>query len=274
MCYALMVNGEEEMESIQIIEKAKTLGACAAGIADVEALKQSPSHLIYPQIGGYKSFLNDEVPRDAGEVLWPQFARSAVVVAVEHPEDKPELDWWQKGLQGGTPGNQILITIISRLIDWLKKETNCEAQGLPYYIVKGGIFLKDAAAMAGMGCIGKNNMLVTPEYGPRVRLRAALLDLKLPATGISDFDPCVKCDMPCRKFCPQNAFQKKIQIENPLGVNQLPARTGVYSRPLCKNQMTLDRIKAGEPLDDSQDLTDMPVKCCRLCETSCPVGKH
>ena len=34
----------------QIIEKAKEFAACAAGIADVEALKKSPSHLIYPQI--------------------------------------------------------------------------------------------------------------------------------------------------------------------------------------------------------------------------------
>ena len=262
------------MESIQIIEKAKNLGASAAGIADVEALKLSPSHLIYPQIGGYKSFLNNEVPKDAGEVLWPQFARSAIVIAVEHPEDKPELDYWQKGLKGGTPGNQRLIDIISRLIDWLKKETDCEVKGLPYYIAQGGIFLKDAAVMAGMGCIGKNNMLVTPEYGPRVRLRAALLDLNLPATGPSDFDPCRECEMPCRNICPQNAFQKKIQIKNPLAVSQLPARTGVYSRPLCKNQMTLDRINAEKIADDSQDPTDLPVKCCRLCETSCPVGKR
>ncbi|MFC1577864.1 epoxyqueuosine reductase [Thermodesulfobacteriota bacterium] len=256
-----------------IIEKAKAFGACAAGIADVEALKQSPSHLIYPQIGGYKSFLNNEVPRDSGEVLWPPNAKSAIVVAVEHPEDKPELDWWQKGLKGGTPGNQVLITIISRLIDWLRKDTVCEAKGLPYYIVQGGIFLKDAAVMAGLGCIGKNNMLVTPEYGPRVRLRAALLDLKLPATGPSDFDPCPQCDKPCRKICPQNAFQKKIQIDNPLGVNELPARTGVYSRPLCKNQMELDRENASITQDENQDRAQKVVKCCRLCETSCPVGK-
>ncbi len=261
------------MESIQIIEKAKKLGACAAGIADVEALKQSPSHLIYPQIGGYKSFLNDEVPRDAGEVLWPQFARSAVVIAVEHPENRPELDWWQKGLKGGTPGNQILITIISHLTDWLKKETGCQAKGLPYYVVQGGIFLKDAAVMAGLGCIGKNNMLVTPDYGPRVRLRAALLDLKLPATGPSDFDPCAKCEMPCRNICPQNAFQKKIQIENPLGVNELPGRNGVYSRPLCTNQMELDRENASIATDEKHGLTGKVAKCCRLCETECPVGK-
>ena len=260
------------MESIQVIEKAKKLGACAAGIADVEALKQSPSHLIYPQIGGYKSFLNDEVPRDAGKVLWPQYARSAIVIAVEHPEDKPELDWWQKGLKGGTPGNQILMTIISRLTDWLRKETGCEARGMPYYIVKGGIFLKDAAVMAGLGCVGKNNMLVTPEYGPRVRLRAALLDIKLPATRPSDFDPCPECDIPCRKVCPQNAFQKKIQIENPLGINELPARTGVYSRPLCKDQMVLDRKNANSAADENQGKAEIVVKCCRLCETACPVG--
>jgi len=259
--------------SIQIIEKTKAFGACAAGIADVEALKQSPSHLIYPQIGGYKSFLDNEVPRDAGEVLWPPYARSAIVVAVEHPEDKPELDWWQKGLKGGTPGNQMLITIISRLIEWLVRETGCEAQGLPYYIVQGGIFLKDAAVMAGLGCIGKNNMLVTPEYGPRVRLRAALLDINLPGTGPSDFDPCPQCNMPCRTVCPQKAFRKKIQIDNPLGVNELPARTGVYSRPLCKNQMELDRENASFTQDENQDRAEKAVKCCRLCETACPVGK-
>jgi len=257
----------------QIIEKAKAFGACAAGIADVEALKQSPSHLIYPQIGGYKSFLNDEVPRDSGEVLWPQYAKSAIVVAVEHPEDKPELDWWQDGLKGGTPGNQILIKIISHITELLREEKGCEARGLPYYIVQGGIFLKDAAVIAGLGCIGKNNMLVTPDYGPRVRLRAALLDLKLPATGPSDFDPCPACDMPCRKACPQKAFEKKIHIENPLGLNDLPGRTGVYSRPLCRVQMELDKEIGTKTANENQLGYRRIVKCCRLCETTCPIGK-
>ena len=72
----------------------------------------------------------EAVANASSKVLWPQYARSAIVVAVEHPEDKPELDWWQKGLKGGTPGNQMLITIISRLIEWLGKETGCEAQNL------------------------------------------------------------------------------------------------------------------------------------------------
>ena len=258
------------MESIQIIEKAKEFGACAVGIADVEALKQSPSHLIYPQIGGNKSFLNKEVPRDTGEVLWPQYAKSAIVVAVEHPEDKPDLDWWQDGLPGGTAGNQMLMAIVSRLSDWLKNEKGYKAQGLPYHIEKGGIFLKDAAVMAGMGCIGKNNMLVTPGYGPRVRLRTALLNIKLPATGPSDFDPCIDCNMACRTACPQRAFQNKIQF----GLNSLPGRTGVYSRRRCNVQMELDTENGNKIKNEKQDGSIKSVKFCRLCETSCPIGKR
>ena len=268
----MLTKNKEQLQN-QIVEKARELGACAAGIADVEALKQSPSHLIYPQIGGYKSFLNDDVPKDSGEVVWPQNAKSAIVIAVEHPEEKPELDWWQKGLKGGTSGNQMLISIIFYLTEWLQKEKAIEARGLPYYIVQGGIFLKDAAVMAGMGCIGKNNMLVTPEYGPRVRLRAALLNIKLSATGPVEFDPCPDCDMPCRKACPQKAFQNKITIKNPLKLNKLPGRTGVYSRPLCKEQMELDRENANGTENDSQDRSEKIVQCCRLCETSCPIGK-
>ena len=268
----MAVDSKEELKN-QIIEKAKEFGACAAGIADVGALKQSPSHVIYPQVGGYKSFLNNDVPRDAGEVIWPPNAKSAIVVAVEHPEDEPELDWWQDGLKGGTPGNRVLMTIVAKITEWLGKEKGLEAQGLPYYIVYGGIFLKDAAVMAGLGCIGKNNMLVTPAYGPRVRLRAALLNIKLPATGPSDFDPCADCDMPCREICPQKAFQNRIQIDNPLGVKVLPGRTGVFDRSLCKNQMEIDRENGINAADQIQEGHALVVKCCRLCETACPIGK-
>ena len=267
----MAIDKKEELKN-QIIEKAKEFGACAAGIADVEVLKKSPSHLIYPQIGGYKSFLNKEVPKDTGEVLWPQYAKSAIVVAVEHPEEKPQLDWWRDGLKGGTPGNQLLITIISHLTAWLRKEKGCEARGLHYFVANGGIFLKDAAVMAGLGCIGKNNMLVTPAYGPRVRLRAALIDIKLQATGPSDFDPCAACDMPCRKVCPQKAFQNKIHIDNPLRLKELPGRTGVYSRRLCKDQMEIDTENAYIVDNENKNRPVKVVKCCRLCETSCPVG--
>lgn len=257
----------------QIIERAKQFGACSAGIANVEALKKSPSHRIYGKIGDYQTVGNREGDVKHGEVAWPENVRSAIIIAASHPKEKPEMDWWKEGYTGGTPGNRILISINSKLSEWLQEEKGIRTTGLPYHIERGGIFLKDTAVMAGLGCIGENNMLVCPEFGPRVRLRAMLTDELLPCTVPIEFDPCEDCDMPCRKACPQEAFRNRIYSEKEFGFDQLPARTGVFSRRLCNQQMVLDGRKSERIELDGQDGPGRVVKYCRRCEFACPVGR-
>ena len=265
---------KEKNISEQIIEKAIKLGASAAGIVNVEALKKSPSHLIFGKLDKYQGIgtINNG-PVKTGKVRWPEDAISAIIIAVEHPEQKPELDWWAKGYAGGTPGNRILIDINDHLSEWLKKDKGIKTDKLPYHIENGGIFLKDAAVLAGMGCIGKNNMLVTPEFGPRVRLRAILLDKKLPETGVIDFDPCIDCPEPCKTACPQDAFLNKIYLENEFGFDKLPARTGVYNRHLCNIQMELDVKQINKLRIEDFDESGKWRRFCRICEFTCPVGK-
>ena len=53
--------------------------------------------------------------------------------------------------------------------------------------------------------MSKNNLLITPEFGPRVCLRDLLLNVDLEPTGPIDFTPCEACNMPCRRVCPQEA---------------------------------------------------------------------
>jgi len=244
-------------DSSEIIEKAKEFGASLAGIADVAALKKSPSHLIYGKLDQYRTVGSKEGKLKPGEISSPENAKSAIVIAVWHPEEKPELDWWGYVSSGGTSGNRILISINSRLSMWLENEKGIKTTQLPYHIEDGGIFLKDAAVIAGLGCIGKNNMLVTPEYGPRVRLRAMLTDELLSDTGPVNFDPCTNCGMPCINACPQSAFKNRD-----------------YSRALCNIQMESDRADAA--LTKAQEKTENPslcIKYCRACELSCPVGQ-
>ena len=253
----LMKHKNSRYGASQIIEKAKAFGASLTGIANVEALKKSPSHLIYGELAEYRPVGNREGRIKPGEMVWPENAKSAIVIALWHPEEKPELDWWRDGYSGGTAGNRMLISINSKLSTWLEKEKGIKTTQLPYHVEHGGIFLKDAATTAGLGCIGKNNMLVTAEYGPRVRLRAMFTEELLPETGPADFDPCRDCSMPCRNTCPRNAF-----------------RNGPYSRALCDIEMESDKanaavIKAREK-PDKQSLT---VKYCRACELICPVGQ-
>lgn len=259
----------------QIIEKALEFGASLAGITNIKELKMTPSHMISRQIAGnYEGIGAIKVEgRTQGEVIWPKNAKSAVVICVEHPKSAPDMDWWIKGLKGGTKGNAELIAVFSKLADWLGKEKNIECIKLAYYIEQGAVFMKDTAVLAGLGCIGKNNMLVTPQYGPEIRLRVMMLDVELPSTGVLDFDPCTDCKEYCRKVCPQKAFNKKIYSAKKYDQDELPGRTGVYSRIQCNMEMEKNTETVKDVAIEGTDNIGSEVKFCRRCEQVCPVGK-
>jgi epoxyqueuosine reductase len=219
----------------QIIDKAKEMGASMAGIANVELLKESPSHEIIKKLGMEIDGVNPyKEVCDFDEIKWPAEARSALVIAVSHPQDKPELDWWI-GLKGSL-GNSELIRINRELSAWIEATFNIKTHKLSYFIEKGGIYLKDTAVLAGLGCIGKNNMLVTPELGPKVRLRVLLLEEDLTPTGPISFDPCDGCEEFCKNACPQNAFEKIVISSAETGLASLPGRSGCFSRSTCLNR--------------------------------------
>lgn len=260
--------------SSRIIAKAKALGASLAGVARVDRLKVSPSHVLAPTMApntGVGARESDKGLKP-GEVAWPAKAESAVVIAVAHPEDRPELDWWYG--QKAPLGNRILMDINRELAPWVEQTLGIVAYPLPYHIERGGIFLKDAAVLAGLGCIGRNNILITPEYGPRIRLRAMLLEEKLDPTGPIDFDPCRDCGAPCRKACPQVAFGMQMFQPMDTGTTRLPGRDGMFSRAACNIQMQSDVSDASGTRIDAQSGGTVPViKYCRQCESACPVGR-
>jgi epoxyqueuosine reductase len=280
-----------------VIEKAKMFGASVAGVASVETLKDSPSHLIYPKIGMDPEVRWQDAPDEAlhHEVEWPEDAAAAVVIGVSHPADRPELDWYDGK---GTPGNRILIRITKELSAWLEETFSVKSYRPPYFIESTGIFLKDAAVLAGLGSIGKNNIVITPAFGPRIRWRALLLDRTAKATGPVDYDPCGDCPQPCRQACPVKAFDHAAYSSSELGQSLLPGINGTYDRVTCNTKMSRDVEEAANAMaaanEDGAALVStmnafeeavlaMPqgdgepqygVKYCRMCELSCPVGRH
>ena len=265
----------------QIIRKARELGAVMAGIADLEAVRQSPSHRYLSRMGTVADGLpaNLNLP-DFTDVPWPPQAKSVVVIGVAHPRDEPHLDWFET--TGNTPGNRILIRINKELAAWIEETLAIKAHKMSYYVEKFGIYLKDAAVMAGLGCLGRNNMLVTPSLGPHVRLRALLVERQLTPTGPMDFDPCDGCDDTCRTACPQGAFDTAIYPPDESGVLSFPALDGTFSRARCRDQMNLDIEAAGMSYDEPSAIgldteqagkSTEPVKHCRVCEFACPVGQ-
>ncbi|MBT8353512.1 MAG: epoxyqueuosine reductase [Desulfofustis sp.] len=257
----------------QIITRAREFGADLAGLAAVSELKLSPSALFSEHLAAaddppLADFSSARLPFDL--VSWPEEAKTVLVIGVHHPVNRPEMDWWIGSAD--PPGNRTLAKIIKNLCSWISEHFQTDVFHLPYDIDKGGIHLKDAAVLSGLGCIGKNNMLVTPEFGPRIRLRALTLAVDLPTTGKQEFDPCTGCQQWCRKACPQMALSMKISCAS-VSQDSLPGRDGNYSRQLCDIQMVIDEEQAREhTFKDFEDPVKL-IKYCRFCELSCPVGR-
>ncbi len=226
-----MANKQNEIAA-KIIKHAGDFGASSAGLISIDSLNDIPS---------YKTH---DIPQ------WPDKFKSILILTLLHNEDNPELDWWGD-MKGGTQGNWKLIEISKKLIQLLKNDFNVQAQDLPYAALGGGIFLKEAGALAGLGIIGKNNLLITPDCGPRIRLRALLLDIQLPSAGEIDFNPCKNCDTLCFNVCPQQAF-----------------KNNSYDIEKCSIQMEID--KKNKSIIDSGIAV---IKNCRACELICPAGK-
>lgn len=233
----------------EIISQAESFAGIRAGITHLEDVLKGPSYQAVPEGPGNTTQLDDvEV------VNWPTEARSVLVLGLIHPVNDPRIDWWECD---DTWGNRRLREISELLKQWLRKEHDLDAQPLPYHVEKGGLFLKDAAVLSGLGIIGRNNLLLQPEWGPRIRLRSILVEGDLHTTeALEGFSPCETCEGFCQKACPMKAFPQ-----------------GKYSRPICRRQMIADeenKVPDGEI--DENGKRNMVIKYCRACELACPVG--
>jgi epoxyqueuosine reductase len=234
----------------RIIERAKAEGARLAGIVRVADLKNAPSYATYDKDPFYPEY---------GGIEWQEQYKSVLVWGLPHPPSEPVLDWWSMKVKGFTPGNRELAAQSKRLRVWMNEELGMEALSAPYQIEYGGAFLKDSAALAGLGVIGQNNLLVTPQFGPRLRLRALFMGAELEPTGpLTDFDPCAACDRPCHRVCPRGAF-----------------RSGRFARALCKQEQD-QRDVDFEVMDGAimgvEDAVTNVTAYCRACELACPVS--
>ena len=253
-----MKSGDNKIEKT-IVEKAKALGASLAGIARIADLKASKSYEIYANSPFYEHYdrQSPNYTKFKG-VKWRPEHQSVLVWALVHPASEPALDWWSMKVPGFTPGNGVMRLQSKKLRIWLGEELGIKALSLPYQIEFGGAFLKDSAHLAGLGRIGKNNLLVTPEYGTRVRLRGLFMEAELSPTGPLDFDPCKDCDRPCHRACPRDAF-----------------RSGAFERSLCMQEN--DKREADvEIVDGSIMGIEEPSEVsttCRHCEFACPVAQ-
>ena len=122
-------------------------------------------------------------------------------------------------------------------------------------LLQGAISHKAIAAIAGLGWIGKNQLLISPEFGPRLRLASVLTTMPLKA-GESLRSRCDECEI-CVKACPTHAIKSgEIGEEGWI-------REQVFDQDVCYRR--LNRFR-----DDPRYGVDI----CGVCVKVCPFGKR
>ena len=118
-----------------------------------------------------------------------------------------------------------------------------------------GIFShKLSAHLAGLGWIGKNCLLITPDMGPRVRWATVLTDAALATTGRPVDERCADCHE-CVDICPVKAFTGQ-----PFRAGE--PRSARFAARKCDRYFSKMREK------------DAETAVCGLCLYACPYGRQ
>lgn len=206
--------------------------------------------------------LTPEVLYACTDISYSPFAqkyRSALVFAVPYEEQLTLERYTEERFENSICNAKRKLEEILGKIERLLSE-----ESVKYYIppvaqqneeeLEAVFSFKYAAVNAGLGWIGKNDVLITEKYGPRVRLSAVLIDAAL-ENGVKIAES--RCPADCTKcidICPPKALTGNIW-------NISAKRSDLIDYRLC-NRKRSDYIK-----DHGRK------NACGLCMVVCPVGR-
>ncbi len=218
-------------------------------------------------------------------------ARALVVIAMEQFE--PVLD--SENLQMIQYNVHQLYHEIDSILYGLSKfltRKGFKAVSIPVYLpmdmkketsgLIGEVSLRHAAHCAGLGEIGLNRLLITPEYGPRVRLGALITNADLTPNEPFKENLCKREDCAiCVKACPVGAISTHGEV------NVFKCAKNILKYFIPGVVATIDELmernaswkeirefaRNPEVWKILQVLTTGMLYDCFNCVTSCPIGK-
>lgn len=226
----------KSLKSLAVSLGADLVGV--AGLAPIRGIYTWPDHLLAP----YQSGVSVAV-RLSDAVIDGITRTSPTAVYAHHY----------------VTANALLDQITFRLTGWIQARG---FRALPIHASQqigekrwyAALSHKAVARGAGLGWIGENLLLITPQYGPRVRLATVLTDMPLSA-GSPIPSACGGCRA-CIAACPANALRGLAGADYPESREQ-----------------ALDTAACAGRLDFFQHEPTVRQPICGLCVQACPYGK-
>ena len=225
-----------------LLELAFNLGATLAGVADLDLLKTLKTHP-YNLLKDFKYALSVAVsiPKDVFAMITKE--NPGEIYAHYYQITNEKLD-------------QITLRLSEKIV-----QHGYNALTIPASLSIGKNKLmanaphKAFARSAGLGWIGKNLLLITPKYGPRVRLGTVLSDIPLKTGKPLENQNCGNCIM-CIDSCPIGALK-------PFDFKEFPK----------KREEAFDAKRCHDRLVKISRMDHIGVQICGVCIKVCPIGK-
>jgi epoxyqueuosine reductase QueG len=239
---------DAEKETREILSYATSVGATLVGVADLGLLKGLPLYggLSFDKFT-YAISIALALPNEAVELITeddPGMLYAHAYRASNYALDSiamkiaAEISW---------RGYNSLVIPASMRVDQAKHT--------------GHASHKAFAWAAGLGWIGRNDMLTNPVFGSRLRFATVLTDMPL-APGKPILNGCGVCRL-CVIKCPVKAF-KYVPFEI-----RPTSREEIFDSDKCYQRLVRNR----EVLIKKHHMVEHAVYICGICVKVCPIGK-
>jgi epoxyqueuosine reductase len=201
-----MVTKQELSEMIR--HEAKKIGFDACGIARAGYLKEESAHLkswLHNNMHGSMKYMENYFDRRVDPARLVKGAKSVIVVLLNYYTNKTQKDRGAPVISKYAYGKDyhlILKEKLYRLFDFLKSKM--KNAGGRIFVDSAPVLERVWAAKAGLGWIGKNANLISPEHGSFVFIGVLITDIEL-HYGNRIKELCGECEK-CISACPTRAI--------------------------------------------------------------------
>jgi len=244
----------------KIIEYSKIIKIDKIGFASAEPFKDIENVLKEHRDKGYSSgFEEKDIELRIEPKLSLLSVRSIISIALAYPSQEPE-GYKGNEIRGkfcraswGKDYHVVLKGRLDKLSDYIKLLVP-EVETL-VMVDTGPLADRSVAARAGLGWIGKNGSLITPEYGSFVFLGELLTNLPLPSDEPME-NKCGNCEK-CIMVCPMQAI--------------LPEKLTINCQK-CLAYQTLNKGFLNDELKEKIAFSKY-IYGCDICQLACPYNK-
>jgi len=211
----------KKLLSEQIKQKAKSIGFTDCKIAPAEFLKEEAEHLRNWLMNGMHAdmhYMENHFEKRTDPAKLMPGAKSVIVVLLNYLPENPLPETNNLIISKyayGDDYHKVIMTMLKKLHKAIDQEI-VEYEGR-IFVDSAPLLERALAAKAGLGWIGKNANLISPEYGSFVFIGELLTNIELEYDKpIRDF--CGSCTK-CLQACPTNAIIQPKTIDSRLCIS-------------------------------------------------------